>query len=146
MQLIEADYQMLAESGISRETADRAGLYRVISIEGRELVGRQGGGDFAGIVFPYRLPGTKYSVLDRLRLDQPQRDLATGKPEHKYLMAPGARNRLYFPPCDPELLTDAEVELVVTEGEKKCLALWDLAQSGEGKPGFLPVAVAGVWS
>jgi hypothetical protein len=61
------DYKDLEQSYISREIADAAGLYRVNSLEGRELVGRRGGGDYAGIVFPYRRPGTKDSVLDRLR-------------------------------------------------------------------------------
>jgi hypothetical protein len=145
--LTEADYQAFERSYISREIADQAGIYRVPSIEGRDLVGRKGGGDYAGIVFPYYWPGSRDLVLDRLRLDSPPVDAATGKPEHKYLTAPGARNRLYFPPCDPALIGEVAIPLVITEGEKKCLSLWRAAleSNGTGKPAFLPTAIAGVW-
>jgi hypothetical protein len=146
MKLTRDDYAALERSWITRQIADEAGLYRVPSIEGRDLVGRKGGGDYGGIVFPYRWPGTKDSVLDRLRLDSPP--IEAGKAQHKYLTASGSRNRIYFPPCDPALVADVNPPLVITEGEKKCLALWRAAleSNGTGKPAFLPIAVAGVWS
>lgn len=147
MLLTSSDYQNLERSYISRQIADDAGLYRVDSLEGRDLVGRRGSGDFSGIVFPYRRD--KGTVSNRLRLDNPPIDVETGKPEHKYLAAPGERNHLYFPPCDPALLQNAGVPLVITEGEKKCLALFRMALevgNGHGTPAFLPVAVAGVWN
>jgi predicted P-loop ATPase len=146
MNLTSSDYTMLERSWITRTLADAAGLYRVNSLDGRDIVGRKGGGDYGGIVFPYRWPGTKNSVLDRLRLDSPP--IEAGKAQHKYLAASGSRNRLYFPPCDPALVPDVNLPLVITEGEKKCLALWRAAleSNGTGKPAFLPIAVAGVWS
>jgi hypothetical protein len=112
------------------------------------VVGTKRRGDFSGIVFPYRWPGETYSMLDRLRLDHPPIDVATRKVEHKYLTAYGTRNRLYFPPCDPPLLADPTLPVIITEGEKKGLALWRLAlqSNGTGKPAFLPVALPGVWS
>ena len=94
----------------------------MISIEGRDLVGRRGAGDFSGIVFPYRWPGTAGSVLDRLRLDHPPVG-PDGKVQHKYLSPRGARNRLYLPPCDASLLADVNLPIIITEGEKKVLAL-----------------------
>jgi predicted P-loop ATPase len=147
VRLTPADYAALERSGIIAEIADAAGLYRVSSIEGRDLVGRKGGGDYSGIVYPYRWPGDPHSVLDRLRLDHPPVDAATGKESHKYLTAPGARNRLYLPPCDPMLLGDVATSVILTEGEKKCLALHcaALAPNGSSKPAFLTVSVAGVW-
>jgi predicted P-loop ATPase len=146
--LDEPDYSALEQCYIPRELADAAGIYRVNSLDGRDLVGRKGGGDYAGLVFPYRMPGEAGRVLYRLRLDHAPVDAATGKELHKYLTAPGERNRLYFPPCGPDLLADAALAVVITEGEKKALALWHAAPglNGTGKPAFLPVALGGVWS
>lgn len=149
MNLTPDDYRTLEKSYITPVIANAAGLYRVSSLDGRELVGQHGGGDFAGIVFPYLLPGTEHSVLDRLRLDNPAVDAATGKPVRKYLTAPTTRNRLFFPPCDAALLNDTAVPVVITEGEKKALALWRMAletSDGSGKPAFLPLAISGVWN
>ncbi len=150
MKFTRPDYTALESSFITREIAAAAGLYRVNSIEGRDLIGRRNGsGDYAGIVFPYRPPGETHSVLDRLRLDHPPVDASSGKPAHKYLTAPSERNRLYFPPCDAALVTDPSIPLIITEGEKKCLALWRMAlelSNGTGRPVFLPVALPGVWN
>ena len=111
-------------------------------------MGRRGGGDYAGVVYPYFAPKTHDVVLHRLRLDSPPVD-ANGKVEHKYLTAPGARNHLYIPPSDPALLGDAATPVVFTEGEKKALALSRMALetgNGSGKPTFLPISIPGVWS
>lgn len=138
------DYRKLAdESYVSREIADAAGIYRIASLDGRELIGRKGGGDFSGLVFPYSRAGEV--VAHRLRLDHPP--ITNGKPEHKYLQAPGTRNRLYFPPAPLSLLSDPKAPLIITEGEKKALALWRMAletANGNGEPTFLPVALSGV--
>jgi hypothetical protein len=56
VKLTAADLTALAQSYITPAIADAAGLYRVPSIEGRELVGRNGGGDYAGIAFPGQMP------------------------------------------------------------------------------------------
>jgi hypothetical protein len=55
--------------------------------------------------------------------------------------------RLYVPPgITPEQLADVTLPLVLTEGEKKALALWRLAWDGTDSPRFVPVATAGVWN
>lgn len=146
MRLTRDDYTALERSWITRKIADAAGLYRVLSVEGRDLVGRKGSGDHSGLVFPYRWPGSADSVLNRLRLDHPP--IENGKAQHKYLTAPGVRNRLYLPPCDPALVTDPMLPVIITEGEKKALALWRAAleSNGSGKAAFLPIAIPGAWS
>jgi predicted P-loop ATPase len=149
MNLTREDYAALERSWITQSIVDDAGIFRVTSIDGRDIVGRKGSGDYAGIVFPYRWPGDSHSVLDRLRLDNPPIDIATGKPEHKYLSAPGARSRVYWPPCAPEFIGDTALPLVITEGEKKVLSLWHMAletANGTGKPAFLPLGLGGVWN
>src|SRR5262249_13172061 len=146
--LTRDDYAALERSWITREIADAAGIYRLPSIEARDLIGRKGGGDYGGIVFPYSWPRMKGVILHRLRLDHPPLE-ADGRPQHKYLTAPGERNRLYLPPCDPKLLSDIALPVVLTEGEKKALALWRAAResaNGTGTPTFLPIAISGVWN
>jgi predicted P-loop ATPase len=147
--LTSEDLADLAKCWISPEIADAAGLFRVTSVEGRELVGRNGGGDFSGLVFSYIWPPSGQVVLQRLRLDHPPIDAATGKAAHKYLSPHGARNRLYIPPCTAELLTSVQTDIAITEGEKKCLAMWRAAcelTNGNGTLSFLPMAVSGVWN
>ena len=147
--LTSADYAALERgSWITREIAAAARLYRVSSLDGRDVVGRRGGGNYAGIVFPYIWPGENHASLERLRLDNPPVDPATHKAENKYLQASGTRAKLYLPPCDPALIGDADTGVIITEGEKKALSLWRAAReagNGTGKPAFLPVAVPGVW-
>ena len=146
--LTSADYAGLAASYITPEIADEAGVHRVPSLEGRERMGRKDAGDFSGIIFPYFLPGSTHPVLERLRLDHPPIDV-DGKKQYKYLSPPNAHNRIYFPRCDQNLLSDTSLRVIITEGEKKLLALWRMAietGNGTGKPAFLPVSLAGVWS
>jgi predicted P-loop ATPase len=146
--LTAEDLANLSKSFVTPEIARAAGLFRVNSIDGSEIVGRRTG-DCAGIVFPYHAPDTGQVVLHRLRLDHPPVDAVSGKPEHKYLQPPGARNRLYLPPCDLALPRDPTLEIVLTEGEKKCLGLWSAAlesSNGSGKPSFLPLGLGGVWN
>jgi hypothetical protein len=56
----------------------------------------------------------------------------------KYDAASGCRSRLYIPPVAVPDLLDPKALLIVTEGEKKAIAL--------NQHGFLAVAVAGVWN
>jgi hypothetical protein len=101
--LTDADLKTIAP--ISREMAEAAGLRRVDSATGARLMGRNGAGDYSGIVFPYFWPGEADVHEYRLRRDRPDlRYDAQGKPREdgKYLSPPGAPNRLYFPPgTDP---------------------------------------------
>jgi predicted P-loop ATPase len=145
VRLTEDDYKALEKCYISRDLAVAADLYRVVSIEGRELVGRKGGGDYSGIVFPCRWPGTSGVVLSRLRLDHPPINLSTGKPEYKYLVAQGTRQRFYWPLENPDLIEDPKVAVVIIEGEKKYLAVHRVAyEAGNGQPAFLALGLFGV--
>jgi predicted P-loop ATPase len=147
MQLTAADYAALERSYITRAIADAAGLYRVPSIEGRELVGRNGGGDYSGIAFPGWWPGVPGNTHVHLRLDNPPLD-HNGKPIGKYLTAPGTRNRIYCPLADPASLADVSLDALITEGPKKYLSAYRAAAENcvGGKPLFLTLAIFGVWS
>lgn len=153
--LTPADLAAFERCGITQATVEAAGVFRVENAEGARLVGRRNGsGDYSGIVFPYTLPGEDRPREYRLRLDNPPYELlpdGTRKPQHKYLSPPGARPRLYFVPgATPEWLKDTTLTLIITEGEKKTLALCELAWHALGdaaeRPRWLPIGVAGVWN
>jgi hypothetical protein len=151
--LTDADFEALRRSWIDRASAEKALLTRVTSIEGAELVGQRDGHDYAGIVFPNVWPGERYPREFRLRRDSPDVTYENGEKKHrrKYLGPPGRGNLLYFVPGTPKgLLDDPDVPIVITEGEKKGIALWRLARHGISNPAerphFLPVALPGVWS
>ena len=147
--LTARDLASLAASYITADLAKQAGIFRVESPEGARLIGRNGTGDYSGIVFAYYWPGEDKIREYRLRRDHPdleeQPDGLPPKEKAKYLSPPGRANKLYFPPqIDPDDLDNSELPIVIVEGEKKCLALHRLSlESGER---FLPIAIAGVWS
>jgi Domain of unknown function (DUF3854)/Virulence-associated protein E len=143
--LSNEDYRALEKCYISREYAEAAGIWRANSFEGRERVGRNGAGDYEGLVFPYKDPITRQVVGERLRLDHPPYD-ARGKPQHKYLSPPGQRNRFYWPLADAAWLEDATIPILVTEGEKKYLAAHraSLEAAKNGRPLFFAIALSGV--
>jgi hypothetical protein len=148
--LNEADFQTLAASWISREHADRAMLRRVDASQGREITGQKGNRDCAGLLIPYYWPDEPMPFNYRVRRDNPE--WITGKdgkpkPDGKYLSPPRGGNRLYIPPeVTAEQLQDLTLPLLITEGEKKALALWRLSHHETEKPRFLPVGIAGVWN
>ena len=99
--LTPADHAALESRWIDPETARRAGLRRVDSLTGGEIVGRRGGGDYSGILIPYFLPGSDQVRDYRLRRDHPDLEYdAAGslKAKRKYLSPPGRSNMLYLPP------------------------------------------------
>lgn len=149
--LTDSDYRKLEEeSWISREIVDAAGICRVNSQEGAEIVGRNNNNDYSGMVFPYREPGTEITRCYRLRRDHPDYETrvdGTRKETEKYLTATGTRNLLYYPPgLDPSMLADSSIPIVIAEGEKKTLALWRLATYKTGTPSFIPIGISGVWN
>jgi hypothetical protein len=148
--LTPADYATLEARWIDRELADRAGLRRVDSLTGGEIVGRKSG-NYAGIIIPYFKPGSEHVREYRLRRDHPDMEYdSTGdlKPRQKYLSPPGRSNMLYLVPGMPEeMLRDISLPLVITEGEFKTLALWRLANHrAAGRPRFLPIGMSGVYN
>jgi Domain of unknown function (DUF3854)/Domain of unknown function (DUF927) len=152
-QLTEEDFRRLnEESWIDRETALAAGLRRFDRFSGAEIVGRRDGErvDYSGIGFPYFLPGQTRPHTWRLRRDHPDHEMGKNgrpKPVRKYLMAPGARNRVYFPPraATPDLC-NPELPILFTEGEKKTLSLHRLSLYAADQRRFLVIGVPGVWS
>lgn len=153
-ELTDRDLIVLSASFISRDLALSAGIFRVDSHDGAEIVGRNGNADYAGIIFPYYLPGNSHPREYRLRRDTP--DLEQGangeiKQKAKYLSPPGKGNQLYFVPnTATEWLADTTLPICITEGEKKTLALWEMAWHGLSDaaltPRFLPIGLSGAWN
>jgi hypothetical protein len=149
-----ADFEKLAHCGISQDLAERALLRRVASHEGAAIVGRNGSADYSGIVFPYLWPGQDGVREYRLRRDNPEFDQqpdGTLRERAKYLSPPGKGNMLYFVPGTHDAwLSDASIPIVITEGEKKTLALWEAAWHGLSdaaeRPRYLPIGLSGVWN
>ena len=152
--LRDSDYEGLLQSWIDRESADKALLRRVTSIEGAEIVGQKDGHNYSGVIFPNSWPGEGHVREYRLRRDSPDiryDNKGIAKPDRKYLSPPGAPNMLYFVPDTPAAwLDDPDLPIVITEGEKKTIALarlaWFEASDASERPHFLPIGLAGVWN
>lgn len=146
------DLGQLEKSFITTDVAEQAGLFRVDSQLGAELVGRNGSGDYSGLVFPIYWPGEEFPREYRLRRDNPdleQQPDGSVKEKGKYLSPPGRGSLLYFMPGIPaSFLANAELPIIITEGEKKTLALHRLAfhERPSGAPRFLGIGLSGVWN
>jgi hypothetical protein len=148
--LTPSDYAALESRWIDREMADRGGLRRVDSLTGGDIVGHRSG-NYSGILIPYFMPGGNSVREYRLRRDHPEMEYDSCgnlKPRQKYLSPPGRSNMLYLAPGAPQdLLRDSSIEILITEGEFKTLALWRLAFHGTpDRPRFLSVGVSGVYN
>ena len=145
--LTDADYEALRARWIDAATAKAQFLRRVHSLDGAETMGRNGGGDFSGVLIPNVWPGSDSIREYRLRRDHPP--VEHGKPAGKYLSPPGRGNLLYFPVgTDPAWLADPKLPIILTEGEFKTIALSKLACHGRDRSGprFLTVGISGVWN
>jgi predicted DNA-binding transcriptional regulator AlpA len=148
------DLKWIESSWIPPDLAAQALIRRVSDQEARELVGSNGRkGDMAGLIFPYVWPGEEQVREYRLRRDSPDIEYKGDQRRevNKCLSPPGRQNMLYFASgTAPEWLSRATLPIVITEGEKKTLALWRLAQEAAGEkaklPKFLPVGLSGVWN
>lgn len=149
------DLENFRRSFIDDEVIARAKIYRVDNDEGARLVGRRPSvnEDYSGIIFPYFFPDLPGIREYRLRRDNPDFELKEGeiKEKRKYLSPPGKSNMIYFPPNSVGLwLDDRTTPIVITEGEKKALALdrvaWDGLGDAAEKPRFLALGLSGVWS
>ncbi len=69
------------------------------------------------LCFPYRGPGGSI-ICKRLKFDNPRK---VGGKLVKYESPRGQPNEIYLPPGVAEVLTRADAELLITEGEKKAL-------------------------
>src|SRR5262245_28731589 len=148
--LTAQDLAALEKCFISPQLAEQAGLFRVDSQTGGQLIGRNGSGDYSGIVFRYLWPGEAHPREYRLRLDHPdleQQSDGSITEKGKYLSPPGRGNILYFVPgTKPSWLKDPSLPIIITEGEKKTIALYRLAFHDSSSPRFLPIGLSGVWN
>jgi hypothetical protein len=154
--LTPPDYENFANSFITPEIVEEAKICRVTNLEGAEIVGRKPNAntDYAGVSFPYFLPEQTSPRERRLRLDNPEFELkpnGTMKEKAKYLSPPGCGGMIYFPPnCADDFLADASLPVVITEGEKKTLALhraaWHGLTDSAESPRFLALGLSGVWN
>lgn len=150
--LTDADFQKLRGGFIPPELATAAGLFRVNDIDGADLIGRTPNAKqrFDGIVFPYFNPLDKNLREYCLRRDFPELEQGKdGQPKikQKYLHSRGARNMFYFPPnITAEHLQNEQLPAVITEGEKKTLALHHLATAESDGLRFAAIGLSGVWN
>ena len=138
--LTAQDLAALEKCFIKPELVEQAKLFRVDSLQGAELVGRNGSGDYSGIAFPYFWPGETSPREYRLRRDYPdleqQADGAI-KAKRKYLSPPGRGNLLYFVAgTSASWLVDTSLPVVITEGEKKTIALASFDNPAKSRAGF----------
>ena len=144
MNLRPADLAMFEKFRIPLELVEQAAIERVSNHDARETYGIKGGGDMAGVAFPYFNPeamanGRRRHYV-RIRRDHPE--IEDGREKKKYVAPYGDRKHFYFPPC-PELFADPSIPIVLLESEKAALAL--LAWSRRVGRQLLPLAMGGCW-
>jgi hypothetical protein len=96
--LTPEDLATLEMRWIDPDLARRAGLRRVDSLTGAELVGRRCG-DYSGIAIPYFRPGSERVHDYRLRRDHPDIEYdgsGSLKVKQKYLSPPGRWSAVTF--------------------------------------------------
>jgi hypothetical protein len=153
-ELLPSDIDKLSRCGITREMAESAMLRRVDSTEGAGVIGRNGNADYSGILFPYIWPGEDRVRDYRLRRDKPeleQKADGSYSEKNKYCSPPGRGNMAYLVPgVDASWLEDANVPIVLTEGEKKAMALhglsWHAIGEAAERPRWLSIGLSGVWN
>jgi hypothetical protein len=116
----------LRRSGLTNKTINEAEIYTVPPDE----IGKKLGGSDAGIASLLAFPYPGCDGYERFKCWY--QDGATGP---KYRQRKDTSNRLYLP-TTVDLSGDSQ--LLVVEGEKKCLACW--------QSGFEVVGIGGVWN
>ncbi len=143
------DLKSLADSFITPEIAETAGIVRVDSVEGAAKVSAKlkRGEDYSGLIFPYRMPESTNDRIYRLRRDHPTLEQSGGttKETKKYMSSGYDRNDFYFSPqAKADWLKDISIKAVFVEGEKKTLALQRYFVERHER--ILVVGLAGVWN
>ncbi len=115
--------QELQRSGLTAETVRAAGIHTeenhavLADLLGWDKPGKKRG---AALVFPFA-KATGVNGYYRVKFSYPRKE--RGKQTTiKYESPKGRENEVYIPPRTVEVLERADVDLVVTEGEKKSLA------------------------
>ena len=115
----------LQASGLTDATIEAAGVYTVPPDEIGKKLGRLSNGLVSVLAFPY----PECVGFERYKVWWNE-----GKDGPKYLQKLGTSNRLYLPPT---VELEGNSPLIVVEGEKKALAVWQC--------GFQVVGIGGVW-
>lgn len=124
MKLIGPHYDELRASGLTDETIERAGIHtetrqstQAVLLGWTNVPAKMG----PAIVFPFhRADGT--NGYSRLKFDHPREQTKNGKKSRiKYESPRGVPNEIYIPPGTFEALDNPQVDLLLTEGEKKAL-------------------------
>jgi hypothetical protein len=116
----------LRKSGLTDETIQAAGIYTVTPGDIGKKLGGLGNDVVSALVFPY----PDCDGYERFKVWR--EDGETGP---KYLQKIGTPNHLYMPPA---IDLAGNSPLLLTEGEKKVLSLW--------QAGFQVVGIGGVWN
>jgi hypothetical protein len=134
----------LRGSGLNDDTIRSCGFYsttnrdtiaRVLGLSSLTIAGNMG----PCLVLPFRDPADASLYLDYIRLkpDAP-RPRADGSGKGKKYESPrGHASRVYFPPATIPILSDPNVPLLITEGEKK--------SAKATQEGFACLGLVGVW-
>ncbi|MGD0578835.1 MAG: DUF3854 domain-containing protein, partial [Bryobacteraceae bacterium] len=146
--LTEEDLTALEGRWIPPNVALAAGIRRVSLNEAQDLLGRSKG-DFSGLYVPFYKPGATHEHYFRIRRDRPDIEIVAGnveKQSRKYIGPPGG-NRIYFSfSTTPEQCQDVALDVVVLEGEFKCLAAQRLSLHATSGKRFLAIGLGGVWN
>ena len=109
--ILDKHIKLLEQSGLSKEDAEAFGIKSLSAEEVKERFNF----DVAGIYFPYHdLDGNE--IGGRVKLEKPVGDV-------KYAQEKGSSLTAYFNKNDARELKDEDIELKVTEGEKKIAKL-----------------------
>jgi hypothetical protein len=143
--LTQRDYDEFLKLRIPHNILDRARISRVERLIAEEDYGIRLHGN-GGILFSHFLPpltdnDTKHPAAYTIRDDNPHYD-AAGKPERKYVSAPG-RQYPYTVPVDPSWYQDPSVPVILVEAAKSALSL--LRWSEDNRRRLIPVGIAGCY-
>jgi len=94
-----SDLEMFARLRIPIELLEGAGIVRVTDKEAREDYGIRGGGDMAGVAFPYFKPSTMLNGRRRwyLRIRRDHPEVEDGREKKKYVAPTVIASIFIFP-------------------------------------------------
>jgi hypothetical protein len=118
----------LNKSGLTDETIRAAAIYTVNPDEIGKKLGGLANGVVSALAFPY--PGHDGFERYKVWWEEERQEKAP-----KYLQKGGTLSHLYF---SPGIDLAGDTPLLITEGEKKCLALW--------QTGYQVLGIGGVWN
>ena len=124
VKITSEDWGQVQNSGLSLDTLSANGVHSEVNVQNMaELLNRSQTDTCCrgGLVFPYRDLEGKDDGFNRVRPHYPRTN-KNGKLV-KYEHPAGVGNRAYFPAATLSALNDPSTPIIITEGEKKALAL-----------------------